>query len=85
MALSQEQLRQFQDEGWLFLPETFSPEEVAVLREESEAIYRENRAEVWRENTAVIFCEVSVRCRSVNLASPAATKLSPSSVLPDKR
>ena len=49
MTLSQEQLRQFQEEGWLFLPETFSTEEIAVLREESEAIYREHRPEVWRE------------------------------------
>ena len=51
MALSQEQLKQFQEEGWLFLPETFSPEEVAVLREESENIYREQRPEVWREKS----------------------------------
>ena len=46
MALSQEQIRQFHEEGWLFLPETFSPEEVAALREESEAIYGEQRPEV---------------------------------------
>ena len=50
-TLNQEQLRQFQEEGWLFLPETFSPEEVAALREESENIYRENRPEVWREKS----------------------------------
>ena len=51
MALTQEQLRQFHEEGWLFLPETFSPEEVAALREESENIYREHRPEVWREKS----------------------------------
>jgi ectoine hydroxylase len=50
-TLNQEQLRQFEEEGWLFLPETFSPEEVAVLREESENIYREQRPEVWREKS----------------------------------
>src|ERR671913_1295447 len=51
MTLTQEQVRQFQEEGWLFLPETFSPEEVAVLREESEAIYDTQRPEVWREKS----------------------------------
>src|ERR671912_650490 len=51
MTLTQEQVRQFHEEGWLFLPETFSPEEIAVLREESENIYREHRPEVWREKS----------------------------------
>jgi hypothetical protein len=51
MKLSEDQVRQFETEGWLFLPETFSPEEVAALREESEAIYREQRPEVWREKS----------------------------------
>ena len=49
MSLNQEQLRQFHEDGWLFLPETFTPEEVAVMREESDNIYREHRPEVWRE------------------------------------
>jgi ectoine hydroxylase len=51
MALSQDQIRQFNEEGWLFLPETFTPEEVQVLREESQAIYSEQRPEVWREKS----------------------------------
>jgi ectoine hydroxylase len=51
MKLSEDQVRQFETEGWLFLPETFSPEEVAALREESEVIYREQRPEVWREKS----------------------------------
>ena len=32
--LTETQIRQFRDEGYLFLPDTFRPEEVAVLREE---------------------------------------------------
>ena len=49
MKLTQEQIDQFDEEGWIFLPDCFSPEEVAVLREEGEKIYAEDREEVWRE------------------------------------
>jgi len=51
MRLTDEQIRQFHEEGWLFLPETFSPEEVAVLRAEAEGIYAANRPEIWREKS----------------------------------
>ncbi len=51
MALSDAQLRQFREEGWLFLPEVFSAEEVAVLRQEAEGIYAEQRREIWREKS----------------------------------
>jgi pimeloyl-ACP methyl ester carboxylesterase len=36
---------------WLFLPELFSPEEVALLAREAEGIYDTNRPEVWREKS----------------------------------
>src|SRR6201747_1773823 len=49
--LTEEQVRQFHEEGYLFLPETFSAEEVAVLKSEAEDIYRQQRAEVWREKS----------------------------------
>ena len=49
MQLSQEQLDQFETEGWLLLPELFTPEEVDLLRREAEEIYKEQREEVWRE------------------------------------
>src|SRR5579875_1304058 len=49
--LGPQQLEQFRTEGWLFFPEVFSPEEVAVLRREGEDIYRTSRPEVWREKT----------------------------------
>ncbi len=51
MQLTPEQITQFRDEGWLFLPELFTPEEVALLRREAEAIYAEQRPEVWREKS----------------------------------
>jgi ectoine hydroxylase len=51
MELTQEQLADFDREGWLFLPECFSVEEVDLLREQAQAIYAMERKEVWRETS----------------------------------
>jgi ectoine hydroxylase len=51
MQLTAQQLQQFAEEGYLFLPDCFSEEEVAILRDEAEQIYASNRQEVWREKT----------------------------------
>ena len=51
MRLSPEQLKAFDDDGFLFLTNCFGDEEVAALRTEAEAIYRSGRPEVWRENS----------------------------------
>src|SRR5882762_8522262 len=51
MKLSQEQTEYFNREGWLFLPELFSPEEVAYLAREAVGIYDADRPEVWRERS----------------------------------
>jgi ectoine hydroxylase len=51
MQLTAQQLQQFAEEGYLFLPDCFSEEEVAILRDEAEHIYASNRQEVWREKT----------------------------------
>jgi ectoine hydroxylase len=51
MELSAQQIEAFHREGYLFLPELFTPEEVAVLRDEAEAIYAANRPEIWREKS----------------------------------
>src|SRR6202140_3242744 len=51
MRLTPEQLREFDEAGYLFLPDCFSDEEVAALRREAEAIYRSDRPQVWREKT----------------------------------
>jgi ectoine hydroxylase len=51
MQLTDQQVAHFHREGYLFLPELFAPEEVAVLREEAERIYAEQRPEVWREKS----------------------------------
>jgi len=49
--LTEQQIRHFHDEGYLFLPETFTGEECAFLREEAIDIYRHDRPEVWRERS----------------------------------
>src|SRR5437868_7359579 len=51
MPLSPEQLKAFDEEGYLFLPECFSDEEVAALRRDAEGIYRSGRPEVWKEKS----------------------------------
>ena len=52
MKLTQQQIDDFNREGWLFLPELFSQEEVALLAREAESIYDTKRPEVWRERAA---------------------------------
>jgi ectoine hydroxylase len=51
MLLTDAQKAQFQSEGWLFLPDAFSEEEVALLRMEADGIYAANRPEIWREKS----------------------------------
>jgi ectoine hydroxylase len=51
MKLTSKQLKDFDEQGFLFLPECFSDEEVAVLRAEAEVIYNSDRKEVWRESS----------------------------------
>ena len=51
MRLADAQMKQFHEEGWLFLPELFSPEEIEVLREESAVVLSSNRPEIWREKS----------------------------------
>src|SRR4029079_5822305 len=51
MKLTPEQIRSFDEQGYLFFPNCFSEDEVAVLRSEADSILRTNRQEVWREKT----------------------------------
>ena len=53
MKLTPEQLKQFDREGYLFLPGLFTPEEAALLKEEAENIYQLDRDEVWREKSGI--------------------------------
>ncbi len=49
MRLSQEQIARFEEAGYVFLPEVFTPTEVAVLTAELPGIFAQRREEVWRE------------------------------------
>jgi ectoine hydroxylase len=49
MQLTEAQVRQFDEAGYLFLPDRFSPAEVAVLRGAVPGIFAQERDEVWRE------------------------------------
>src|SRR3546814_1818731 len=51
MKLTPQQLETFDREGYLFLPEVFSPEETALLRVEAARVYGLEREEVWRESS----------------------------------
>jgi ectoine hydroxylase len=51
MRLTSQQLKDFDEQGYVFLPDCFSDEEVAALRAEAEAIYKTDRQEVWREKS----------------------------------
>jgi ectoine hydroxylase len=53
MQLDQGQLEQFDKEGYLFLPNTFTADEVGVLRRRADAIFTMDREEVWRESSGV--------------------------------
>jgi len=48
MQLSSEQLKAFDDKGYVFLPNCFAEEEIALLRIEGEQILKADRQEVWR-------------------------------------
>jgi len=48
-GLSDDDLRRFDSEGWLFFPKTFARDEVAVLRDAADTVYAMDRKEVVRE------------------------------------
>ncbi|BAT58976.1 phytanoyl-CoA dioxygenase PhyH [Variibacter gotjawalensis] len=51
MKLSQEQVKQFDDQGYMFFPECFSAEEIALMSIEADNILKMDRPEVWREKS----------------------------------
>src|SRR5438105_10681479 len=51
MQLSPEQLKNFDEQGFIFIPNCFSEEEIALLRIEGGQILNADRQEVWREKT----------------------------------
>ncbi|NNE23799.1 MAG: proline hydroxylase [Rhizobiales bacterium] len=53
MEFTAEQLQQFDQEGYLFLPGLFNPQEAAMLRAEADKVYAMDREEVIREKSGV--------------------------------
>jgi len=51
MQLTAEQLRSFDEQGFVFFPDCFREEEIALLRDEAERILHLDRQEIWREKT----------------------------------
>jgi len=51
MKLTKAQRADFDRDGYVFMPNLFSPEEVGVLRDAAEEIYASDREEVWRETS----------------------------------
>lgn len=51
MKLTETQMEQFHEEGYFFIPEAFSPEEVAVLKDAALDIFRTPREQIWLEKS----------------------------------
>lgn len=51
MQLTQEQIKQFDEDGYLFFPECFSREEAQLLKAHASDIYQQERKEIWRESS----------------------------------
>jgi ectoine hydroxylase len=48
---SADQLKAFDEQGYVFFPNCFSEEEIALLRAEAANVLKQDRQEVWREKT----------------------------------
>ena len=49
MQLTQDQLTQFDEEGYIFIPEAFTPDEVSLMRDAALGIFNSPRPEIWFE------------------------------------
>ena len=53
MKLSPEQITQFNEQGYLFFPGQFTPQEAALMHTAARDVYAMSREEVWRESSGV--------------------------------
>ncbi|MBL4906353.1 MAG: phytanoyl-CoA dioxygenase family protein [Sneathiella sp.] len=51
MSLTDAELKTFDEQGYLFFPGKFTPQEAALLKHEADTVYGSNRKEVWRESS----------------------------------
>ncbi|MEM1159797.1 MAG: phytanoyl-CoA dioxygenase family protein [Pseudomonadota bacterium] len=49
MKLNDDQLAQLRDEGWIFMPDYFSEEEIGILKAEAKNVFRLKRDEIYLE------------------------------------
>jgi len=53
MQLTKQQLDEFDQSGYLFLPNLFDKAEAKLLKQEANNVYQSDRKEVWREASGV--------------------------------
>ena len=53
MELTDKQIQQFNEEGYIFIPSCFSADEVKVLNDAASEIFMTDRKEVWRESSGI--------------------------------
>ncbi len=53
MKLTEQQIKEFDESGYLFFPDIFSAEETDVLKQAATDVYELRREEVWREKSGV--------------------------------
>ena len=53
MELSQDQINEFHERGYLFIPNCFTLDEAKMLNDEAKFVYKLDRKEVWRESSGV--------------------------------
>ena len=51
MQLTEQQMQQFEEEGYFFIPEAFNADEVALMRDAAVEIFRNPREQVWMEKS----------------------------------
>ena len=73
MRLSAEQLKAFDEQGYVFFPNCFSEEEIALLRTEADKILKLDRQEVWREKTGAPRTAFAVSSNSATVRLVTAT------------
>jgi ectoine hydroxylase len=53
VELTDKQIQQFNEEGYIFIPSCFSTDEVKVLNDAASEIFMTDRKEVWRESSGI--------------------------------
>ena len=72
MKLNDEDVARFNEQGYLFWPSRFSPDEVAVLRQAADEVYAMDRKEVWRESSGVARTAFAAHHLSRGIPPPGA-------------